>query len=97
MSNQPQFTPGPWKVNGYEGVVDKDGNTVTPSYCGCEICLKRADAHLIAAAPEMYELLEEVLNHPKMAFDNGEHETITIHDKIVRLLAKARGEEATNV
>ena len=47
-----------------------------------------ANANLIAAAPEMYEMLKECLD------DELEmHGTTSLSDKISKLLAKARGEQ----
>ena len=44
----------------------------------------REDAHLIAAAPEMYGLLEEITNYAECSF---------LEKQINELLAKARGEQ----
>jgi len=46
---------------------------------------QEANAHLIAAAPEMYRMLETLLNR----YPNSQH----IQDPIIKLLAKARGEK----
>lgn len=48
---------------------------------------RRANAHLIAAAPEMYEMLEKI--HDSMA-GNGEYGEF--YYDVKELLAKARGE-----
>jgi len=65
MSEQ-KFTPGPWKVDEAEGLPiavienNEDGNGI------CEVGISTdpetvANARLIAAAPEMYELLKYML------------------------------------
>jgi hypothetical protein len=65
-----KHSPGPWKWERSKGdpevgmVYDADGNEVTVGHCGCcfpgdEHCTK-ADGMLIAAAPEMLELLRGV-------------------------------------
>jgi hypothetical protein len=51
------FTPGPWSAHDLrivsgDGVIDAF-SSVALAYCG------RADAHLIAAAPELYDALIE--------------------------------------
>lgn len=51
----------------------------------------RINAHLIAAAPEMYHKLVEVESH--LDSIAGEYAyNRTMHDEIIELLAKARGE-----
>lgn len=49
----------------------------------------RANAHLIAASPEMYEMLNRIANEPYGAEDVSE-------EVINKLLAKARGEHDNN-
>lgn len=44
----------------------------------------KANANLIACAPEMYAMLEEILKVYEMDYDDT--------DKVLKLLAKARGE-----
>lgn len=84
-----KFTPGPWKViksidqynNVCWDVVSVDGGHVTFE---AEV-VKKANAHLIAAAPDMYEALSNALKETREQFwpDFGEME---------KALAKARGE-----
>lgn len=65
MSNE-KFTPGPWFVD--HGVPGKprvfsESDVLKKMICACEHGAKSRqdyDAALIAAAPEMYELLEKV-------------------------------------
>jgi hypothetical protein len=58
--NEAKFTPGPWEhvavKGGWDGVTSKcDGLICTLSYNN------PANAHLIAAAPELYEALKGCL------------------------------------
>ncbi len=91
MSGKPMWTPGPWRVNKYgsvgagpygaEPIVAK----IEPFY-GPDIVHgdHTANAHLIAAAPEMYEALARIV------FDwDGEPEDMQEAQEALR---KARGE-----
>ena len=56
-----QHTPGPWKYNDKTDVYDSAGATVCELYKGYETRpAPRANAILIAAAPELLEALEEL-------------------------------------
>jgi len=61
-----KFTPGPWLFSSYKSgtsviVIDgKEFDVATVSYPN-----RDANAHLIAAAPELYEALEAVLKLDK--------------------------------
>lgn len=71
--NEPKHTQGPWSVDGLT-IADKNGNTICwmgepaqypgdlPVVCDNDT----ENARLIAAAPEMFEVLSLVLD-----FDNG--------------------------
>lgn len=72
MTDQPKWTPGPWMVGGVRCRVagqdthsilryDADKNrdeTIATVWYDPKTGLGRADAHLIAAAPDMYAALE---------------------------------------
>jgi len=88
--------PDALQNDGARGVKSQDGKRIALIDCHAEYkrgegyrakCVIRdANAHLIAAAPEMYEALQglsDSLLIPK-----------TTEQTILRLLAKARGEEA---
>ncbi len=72
-----QHTPGPWKVNKRGHVLDGDGNLLVPwdTMADRGDIEVRANAHLIAAAPDLYVIathpvLEQILkesNHPSVA------------------------------
>lgn len=88
-----KFTSGPWsapdkgKLRG--AVVAKDGEMVCdPSGAGRYEDEMDANARLIAAAPEMYELLALLDNYYAV---RGESNSVT--KKISQVLKKARGEE----
>ena len=98
-----QFTPGPWNcknsiyVNGPNGLkecgtwIDYDGRDDSDNVIGMVFC--SANAHLIAAAPELYEALKEliaVLCHDGR--DLSQEICTKMHDA-ESALAKARGEQ----
>ena len=101
MNDEPKFTPGPWKAHagimepdfvfyGEEERCDAENRVV------CECFLRpgkyemSADVHLIAAAPEMYEVLSTI--EDIMCYDSSDCGTIPI-DRMQKVLKKARGEE----
>ena len=95
-----KFTPGPWRADKLESfghpvwhISQEDGAPYTPNYSDvCMTCpgektaVQIANAHLIAAAPELYEALE------RCRFDSL---NMTVEDlKFIRAaMAKARGEK----
>ena len=88
MSNETKFTAGPWVAG---DISDYDGTTtITGGITGRKICQigyskpeDDANIDLIAAAPEMYAMLEAI------EAGNGQPNC----DDILALLAKARGEK----
>ena len=89
--NDTKFTPGPWRfeVDGDTNYAKifcssnpHDGDNLR-GYCG------KHNAHLIAAAPELYEALNDLLNDC-INFDGGKLTDIFMV-KASRALAKARG------
>ena len=87
MSNE-RFTPGPWITVPYSFNVESNSNGI--DVCKCEdtrYCdeTKIANAYLIAAAPEMYELLKQL--HDALA------SVPVLQVEIDKVLKKARGEE----
>lgn len=86
-----KFTKGPWVARGSTpsriyGMFRADKEVLVAA-CGSVIEQAGANAHLIAAAPEMYMMLEKVLIEYKEML--GMSPEI---DEIEQLLAKARGE-----
>ena len=102
--SETKFTPGPWSVrkHGYPIITDDAKNRwiATIHSVGPENEVREANAHLIAATPDMYEELEcakDVFRFYQShhEFKGGTEKAIRnkeIADRIDRLLAKARGE-----
>ena len=93
--SKPKFTPGPWFVDhgvlGKPRIFSRADNLIKSMVCACEhgaLSRQEHDAVLIAAAPEMYELLERII-------DEMNYTTIQYHNAkdIEAVLKKARGEE----
>lgn len=91
--SEDKFTPPPWSVpskgNLRGAVVAKDGEVVCdPSGAGRHEDEAEANARLIAAAPEMYYILDIIdTYHAIKGVNNRWERTIS------KLLKKVRGEE----
>lgn len=88
--SEAKFTKGEWKVSSCGMSVNTDGYKVARAHSGSAIPYTqptKANAHLIAAAPEMYNLLERLsrLDDEESIGDGN------LWD-IRELLSKARGE-----
>ena len=87
--SEAKFTKGEWKVDrfvnnkGFEISFNDDGEVVA------DYVYEEADAHLIAAAPEMYRMLELALSRMD---DDSIEDFVYSYQDIKQLLAKARGE-----
>lgn len=94
---QSKHTPGPWHINRFKG----DNFRVSPHEYGCsrpyriaELINNEANAHLIAAAPELLEALEGLVN----VVSNWEEKygegasNITAYFDAKKAIAKAKGE-----
>lgn len=98
-----KFTKGPWSCHSPVGsngfwYVDNSPSITTGSVATLYTENAMANAHLIAAAPEMYEMLDRVTSNYQEAASVAEHEgyeTKYAQDKVFvdALLAKARGEQ----
>lgn len=97
--SEPKFTPGPWRAGKsiYQSqarVVAEKGGRVADVFA-YEEDQAHANAALIAAAPEMYEMLKNICegcaNNRVMFAENVEGDCSAC--KISDLLKKARGEE----
>ena len=96
-----QHSPGPWECVGFENLVvnDEEGNTITCApggRYGATLGELRANARLIAAAPEMLEALKDMLEtyawkHEETAQNEGEHMLISAVRKARQTIAKAEG------
>lgn len=59
-----KHTPGPWKAEGWKGIVVNDSNGHTLALApGCSYSIEEmaANARLIAAAPDLLEALQNVI------------------------------------
>lgn len=92
-----EFTKGPWKLQAHDNymgdndvppleIVDCDGEIIAcnTSYYPTELDAKYA--HLIAAAPDLYEVLSDAVEN------NMQVENADWWGKALAALAKARGE-----
>lgn len=105
-NSKPKFTPGPWVAPNEMGnlVLTKEDWThglykgcmqivITP----CDTKQTEANAHLIAAAPEMYDALEVAAAELEQCEPNDEYPEMqmayrNIMGQIKSALKKARGE-----
>ncbi|WP_417764649.1 hypothetical protein [Shewanella chilikensis] len=96
--SEEKFTKGPWQYeDGNEIVYNQDGDVVCDTIGATTREHQDYNGHLIASAPEMYEMLDRVISNYQEAASVAEHEgyeTKYSQDKIFvdALLAKARGE-----
>lgn len=80
-----KFSKGGWVIDErISGVIENEDGVI------CDVWSGTHDAHLIAAAPEMYDALQEISAFASFKPDNKELQLIKID--IEKLLAKARGE-----
>lgn len=87
--NKTKFTSGEWRVSPESFNVYSDGGNLI-AVTGTHITAgdeRKANAALIASAPELYMELQEVSNYLRTKLGMGEWE-----NDIEKLLAKARGE-----
>ena len=66
------FTHGPWTVSGTNMVRGHAGNTIAD----CRYKNGRADAHLIAAAPDMYAALVMAQDFIKDQYEDAESQAL---------------------
>ena len=87
--NEPKFTPGPWVNNQGRIESELEHGWVNDGWCLAECHGPQAEinAHLIAAAPDLYSALKMVLDDPYVL--DGRPRT---YKYVQTALAKARGE-----
>ena len=101
--SEAKFTKGEWEVSSDGLSVGVGGFKVARAFSGCAtpyFLETTKNAHLIAAAPEMYEMLEKSLNEIYILVGkvNEKNAGFTNYDdmhmvrEIKFLIAKARGE-----
>lgn len=89
-----KWTPGPWAKDRFECLRSPEGQQVGLWGAGFSWVSRsdeaEANAHLIAAAPDMYELADLV----NSSFGGGRTITFSDYDiaRFASVLAKARGE-----
>lgn len=93
-----QFTPGPWNVAGFDSRINEEryfgigtpcGQMIVESFGECD-SNRKANAALIAAAPEMYEELK--LHCARCMWAQPSCERCNTC-KTMKVLKKARGEK----
>ena len=108
MNNKTQFTPGPWYPH-----LAKADHCLSSSVWGAEpgnqvaviggksLQTMNANAHLIAAAPAMYEALVETMRVLRSLRDSKEEwytlvtpELLNVWDRNKQALAQAEGRQA---
>ena len=86
MSNETKWTPGPWHSRGFPTISAGKGKGMIAKVLEryMDRAEREANASLIAAAPELYEALEMMLEFPKAGPSTSTARAA---------LAKARGEQ----
>lgn len=99
LEKMSEFTKGPWISKEESGTFDIESDNLLigvvlgfdPDHTGFNVCSEcQANASLIAAAPDMYEVLQSIIN----TWDGPlyRHEMAPNIDKARKALAKAQGE-----
>lgn len=100
--SKPAWTPGPWGPPvPVDGLLDEQFWSILCNDGHGEICViprrnseDEANARLTAAAPDLYEALNEAINHVALhAARTGDEKASAFLDKCTAALAKARGEQ----
>lgn len=102
MADKTKWTPGPWCVardgNAQANVYGADGFWVALLPHQCITSIEEQQEHhaaLIAAAPDLYEALEDARRYVSGAYECAfpdEQENERVLDAVDAALAKARGE-----
>lgn len=88
------FTQGPWVIEGNDLFGKEDGYTVHVAEIHMnddDNQFSRENAHLIATAPELYEMLAQTAEYFSDA-DGLEEDEYIYRQEVRAALAKARGE-----
>lgn len=97
-----QFTPGPWHVDGFHmsAVIrqDAEGQWLSVAQCDTDSFPNKnwkADARLIAAAPELYEACKRASDELKLSREYGlyDDETRALVAALDAALSKATGKD----
>jgi hypothetical protein len=93
---QSQHTPGPWTSKGCAVTTSDPFTTFFTKESRCTDGTQIANAHLIAASPDMLKVLEGVLHHNDAVKEAHKLPNSLIRE-IVAALAKAKGYPADGV
>lgn len=94
--SEPNWTPGPWEYHDSTGIITgDDGSTLICDGLKSSLPEVRANAHLIASAPAMYDALALVADRLDYLENlwGSEGVTRTIADRVKAAIAQARGED----
>ena len=91
MQGRAQFTPGPWVVNTF--IVNGQQRLEVLDATGANACVQ-ANAHLIAAAPAMYEALSKLVKYLREEVADEALDTWEPVFKAAMALAQAEGRQA---
>ena len=90
MTHTTKHTPGPWVVNTF--IVNGQHKLEVLDATGANACVQ-ANAHLIAAAPAMYEALQFVREFYQIHFDIMPVAFQTVDNICATALAQAEGRQ----
>ena len=90
MTKQTKHSEGPWLDKDGQEIFSSDGRLIAQCHAG-HYEERRANARLIAAAPEMYEVIEEIAGM-KIADCDAHDAANYMRDAARTLLSKMRGE-----
>lgn len=99
MSEEPKFTPGPWKAHRMRVYLPDRQNPLNVSFTEHTVDNARANAALISAAPEMYDWQGEALAMLRHVYSTVAlpietvHETYQLIERGEAIQKKARGEK----
>lgn len=96
-ANETKHTPGPWQANKWAPGYSISAPDSQYTVCNLSDCNNaEANARLIAAAPDMLEACQQIINDSDMDAIHGAGRSVTHDaiDKVRAAIAKARGEKS---
>ena len=89
--SEPKWTAGPWKTTAkYRDITGPNGEVIVEETSIDAVVTKAqaaANAQLIAAAPDLYEILDEIINQVERQGWESK-----LYDQAKTILAQARGD-----